>query len=433
MDGDADDRNYYLQTAGAPLNLPALSGEIDADVCIVGAGFTGLATAHFLRQAGAKVVVLEQHEVGWGASGRNGGQVLPGFFDDIRDVFRSAGNENGRRLWDLSIEGIAIVRDLIAQYAIACDWRDGALTTAGTAAEDADLEAYAGFLEKNCGARREIWDRKKLAAGVGNEAYRKGLYDTAAGHFNTLKYVRGVARALTGKGVAIHEKSPAREIGNIAGKHRIITPGGAVNAKTLVLCGDSYQGKLVPELRRKYVVINNAILATEPLKNPDSILNCNAAVSETSASLHFYRKTADSRLLFGGGDTVIPGRSDRATRAKTLAILRNNMIGLFPELATTAISHEWSGSIAITSSFMPNVGRLKSGVYYANGFSGHGINLTHVTGKLLADAVISDDKTYKLFGTVRNLSFPGGGRFDYPLTVLGMWRYRLNHALHRVF
>ena len=433
MDSAADDRNYYLQAAGAPLNLTALSGEIDADVCIVGAGFTGLATAHFLQQAAAKVVVLEQHEVGWGASGRNGGHVLSGFFADIRDVFRSAGPENGRLLWDLSVEGIAIVRALIGQYAIACDWQDGALTTAGTVAEDADLEAYASFLEKNCGARREIWDRQKLASEVGNDAYRKGLYDTNAGHFHTLKYVRGLARALAANGVTIHEKTPAQAINNTANGHRIGTPGGAVNAKALVLCGDSYQGTLVPELRRKYVVISNAILATEPLKNPGAILSCNAAVSETSAALHFYRKTADSRLLFGGGDTVIPGRSDRATRAKTLAILRNNMIGLFPELARIAISHEWSGSIAITSSFVPNVGRLKSGIYYANGFSGHGVNLTHITGKLLADAIISDDKTYKLFGAVKNLSFPGCGRFDYPLTVAGMWRYRLSHALHRVF
>jgi gamma-glutamylputrescine oxidase len=430
---DTDDRNYYLQTAGAPLHLSPLSGDVDADVCIVGAGFTGLAAAHFLQRAGAKIVVLEQHEVGWGASGRNGGQVLPGFFADIRDVFRGAGFEKGLRLWDLSVEGIAIVRALIGQYSISCDWRDGALTTAGSAAEDADLEAYADFLEKNCGARRALWDRQKLASEVGNEAYRKGLYDANAGHFHTLKYIRGLARALADKGVAIHEKSLAREIVNVAGGHRTSTPGGAVNAKTIVLCGDSYQGTLVPELRRKYIVINNAILATAPLANPGALLNCNAAVSESSAALHFYRKTADNRLLFGGGDTVIPGRSDRATRAKTLAILRGNMIGLFPELAATPISHQWSGSIAITSSFMPNVGRLKSGAWYANGFSGHGVNLTHVIGKLLADAVAGGDETYKLFGAVRNLSFPGCGRFDYPLTVLGMWRYRLAHALDRLF
>ncbi len=422
-----NDLNYYQATAGPPLGLPALRGETEADVCIVGAGFTGLSTAHFLKEAGVRVVVLEQHEVGWGASGRNGGQVLPGFFADMRDVFAGTGPEKGRRLWDLSVEGVDIVKAMIGQYGIACDWQDGALTTAGTESEQADIEDLAAFLRENCGAARAFWDRAKVTAAVGS-AYRSALYDAGAGHFHTLKYVRGLARGLGKGGVRIYERSPAQAIGSLDGKYRVTTPRGAVNATALVMCGDSYLGRLVPEIRRKYVVIHNSILATEPLKNPDAVLSCRAAVSENSSALHFYRKTADGRLLFGGGDTVIPGRSNLATQTKILATLRRNMAELFPALKNTAVTHEWSGSIAITSSFMPNVGRLRSGIYYANGFSGHGINLTHVSGKLLAGAITRNDKTYRLFGAVKNMSFPGSGRLDYPLTVLGMWRYRLNHA-----
>lgn len=422
------DQSYYEATAGSPLRLPALRGETQADVCIVGAGFTGLSTAHFLKEPGVRVVVLEQREVGWGASGRNGGQVLPGFFADIRDVFSSAGPEKGRRLWDLSVDGVNIVKDMIRRYTINCDWQDGGLTTAGTKAEEAELEDLAAFLQENCGATRTFWDRAKLIEAVGNATYRRGLYDAGAGHFHTLNYVRGLARGLHDNGVRIYENTPAQAISSAAGKYRVTTPRGAVNAGALVLCGDSYLGTLVPEIRRKYVVIHNSILATEKLKNPDAVLNCRAAVSENSSSLHFYRKTADGRLLFGGGDTVIPGRTDQATQAKILATLRRNMVRLFPALKSTAVAHEWSGSIAVTSSFMPNVGRLKSGIYYANGFSGHGVNLTHVTGKLLAEAITRNDKTYRLFGAVKNMSFPGDGRLDYPLTVLGMWRYRLTRA-----
>jgi len=422
------DQNYYEATAGFPLRLPALRGETETDVCIVGAGFTGLSTAHFLKESGVRVVVLEQRAVGGGASGRNGGQVLPGFFADMRDVFASTGPGKGRRLWDLSVDGVGIVRTLIQQYGIACDWQDGGLTTAGTKAEEADLEDLAAFLQENCGAMREFWDRAKVTEAVGNPSYRRALYDAGAGHFHTLKYVRGLARGLHGKDVRIYENTPAQAISTATGKYRITTPRGVVNATALVLCGDSYLGTLVPEIRRKYVVINNSILATEPLRNPDAVLSCRAAVSENSSSLHFYRKTADGRLLFGGGDTVIPGPTNQATQAKILATLRRNMVKLFPALKGTAVAHEWSGSIAVTSSFMPNVGRLRSGIYYANGFSGHGVNLTHVSGKLLADAITKDDKTYRLFGAVKNMSFPGSGRLDYPLTVLGMWRYRLTRA-----
>jgi gamma-glutamylputrescine oxidase len=410
--------------------MPSLAGEISADVCIVGAGFAGLCTAHFLTKAGARVAVLERNEPGWGASGRNGGQLLPGYLADIRDIYQKFGREKGRAFWELSLQGMDIVKQFIREYEIDCDWKDGAVTTAETEKGQNDLEELAAFWEKELGASPIAWDASTLEKKLGTTQYRFGLYTPHAGHFHPLKYVRNMASRLVAAGGQIYPHSPAERIAKQNGGFVLNTPHGSVRARNVVLCGDSYLGALFPKLRKKYVLIRNAIIATEPLSSGQGVLPCDAAVAESTGFLHFYRKSADNRLLFGGGDLVIPMRSDAATQGRTIKVLKKNIATIFPQLKETAIAFEWGGYVAMTHTYMPNVGMLESGIYYANGFSGHGIGLTHICGKLLAAAISQGDTAYKTFEQVENMSFPGAGQWDYYWTVLGMWLHRLRR--HRL-
>lgn len=414
------DRNYYREGRGGNESAPPLQGEIDVDVCIIGAGFTGCSAAYFLKESGLKTVILERHHVGWGASGRCGGQILPGYCASITGVSKKYGESIAKTMWDMSVEGVEALKSICRDNQIDCNLKPGALYLTESAEEESSLHYYGEFLDKHFSYKTEKKTRSETAAMMGTDFYHSGLLMPDAAHFHPVKYLEGLARVLTKAGVDIYESTPAEAIQKNGDGYTVHTPGGTVRTKRLVLCGDSYLEYLVPELRKKYVLIRNALIGTGPLDPALNILPADVAALESATYLHFFRKGADGSLLFGGGDVVKPNRNIVNSQNKIIEALRREMVSIYPQLKNHDLQYRWGGYIAVTNSLMPNVGTVDDNVFYANGYSGHGINVAHITGKVLAEAITGKSDRYKNFSVIRNMSFPGAGDWDHLLADAGM-------------
>lgn len=419
------DRNYYSETATArPSEGAFLTGDKKYDVCIIGAGFTGLAAAYFLRESNLKVCILERHTVGWGASGRNGGHIIPGFFSEIDQVEKRLGYTLAKQLWDYSCEGAQIVFDIIDRHKIECDAVKNYLVVARGKKETAGLMHLAEILGARYNYDATMIDKPAIHQRTGTNHYDSGMQKPAAGHFHPLKYALALADILRQSNTDIYEHCAGEAINKINGQYYIYTPNGTIQANVLVLAGDSYLGSLIPALRRQYVLIRNAIIGTDKLDD-SLVLPANDAVCESGDFLHFYRKAADGSFLFGGGDVVKPRLTTADTQEKIIQSLTDNMIRIFPALKGVTIPYYWGGYIAVTNSCLPNVSTYDTNMYYANGYSGHGVNNAHIAGKLLAEAITGKSDGYKIFDDIKNISFPGNGRWDPYLAIIGMWWHQM--------
>lgn len=424
-----DDVNYYHGTLAADQAAERLQGDHECDVCIIGAGFAGLATAYFLADAGLKVTVLERHDTGWGASGRNGGQLLPGWSVDIDVIARKKSPAFARRIWDISVDGVDIVKKIIADHKLDCDYRPGA--------------AYLGYKDDHKDCLQRLVDVKTdiysypvefksggdVAAMMGTDYYTSAAFMPEAGHLNPYKYIKGLANILRKKGVSIFEYTPAEAIIEDKDRYLIHTPGARVKAGNIVLCGGAYLGALVPALRHKYILARCGIIATGKLDDPEAIIPADIAACEYTIFMHFFRKTAEGCFMFGGGDALKPNVSSIAMQKKIMTFLTGHMVEVFPRLEGVEIQYKWGGYLDVSSSRLPNIGRLGHGVYYASGFSGHGINNTHVAGKMVADALLGRNEDYRFFSSIKNLTFPGRGYWDSKYLALGMAYERLMERL----
>jgi gamma-glutamylputrescine oxidase len=426
------DRNYYRETTErAPPALP-LQGSVDVDVCVIGAGFTGCATAYFLKDSGLKTAVLERHHVGWGASGRCGGQILPGYCASITGLSKKYGEDITKTLWDMSVEGIDAIKTICRTHNIDCDLKPGALYLTESVEEEASLQHYAEFIDKNFNYKTEIKSDPEVAAMMGTDFYQSGLLAPEAAHFHPVKYLKGLADILTKAGISIYESTPAEAIRKEGDTYFVHTPNGLVRAKYLALCGDSYLEYLVPELRKKYVLIRNALIGTGPLDPALNVLPADVAALESATYLHFFRKAADGSLLFGGGDVVKPNSNILTSQSSIIESLCEEMVSIYPQLKNCDIRYRWGGYIAVTNSLMPNVGMLDEQVFYANGYSGHGINVAHITGKILAEAIAGKSNRYSNFSVIHNASFPGAGDWDHLLADAGMHIFAAKSWLERM-
>lgn len=420
------DRNYYNETASLRSFEPvSLKGEKDYDVCIIGAGFTGLATAYFLKDSGLKVCILERHEIGWGASGRNGGQIIPGLFSEINEVESKLGYVVAKQLWDYSYHGAKMIFDIIDNHKIDCDLVKNYLVVARGEKEVKNLEEFADILGSKYNYKTTIIDKAAVQHRTGTHYYDSGMQKPDAGHFHPLKYARGLANVLKKSKIDIFEHSAAEAINKVQNRYQVYTAAGVIKADKIVLAGDSYLGSLIPELRKKYVLIRNAIIGTEKLDTEKGVLPANDAICESSDFLHFYRKGADGSFLFGGGDVVKPRLATTDTQEKIIKSLSDNMIRIFPELKGVSIPYYWGGYISVTSSYLPNVSTCDHNMFYANGYSGHGVNNAHSVGKLLADAICEKNEDYKIFDRINNMSFPGQGHWDPYFATIGMWWHQI--------
>ncbi|MEM8788349.1 MAG: FAD-binding oxidoreductase [Pseudomonadota bacterium] len=416
--------SYYAATANPAPERPPLQGGHDTEIAVLGAGYTGLSCALALAERGHKVTVLEAHKVGWGASGRNGGQIVNGLNAGLAKI----GDLHGRDIQDfvgrLLTEGAGIIRDRVARYAIDCDLKPGNLFAATNPAQLKDLEAEKKLWARYDAGEFEWVDRAGIRAHVGTDVYAGGLIDWSGGHLHPLNLALGEAAALESLGGTVHETSRVTEI-HPGPRPALITETGRLTCRTLVLAGNAYLGKTAPRLAPRILPAATQIVATEPLgAKAREILPTDLCVEDLRYILDYFRLSADGRLLFGGG-TIYGGRSPRDIAAK----LRPNLARVFPALADTPFTHAWSGNIALTLNRIPQLGRLDDDTYFAHGYSGHGVTGSHLFGRILAEAIDGDLTRFDTFADLPSRSFPGGQSWAVPYSVLGSWWYGLRDRL----
>ncbi len=419
--------SWYAATAQPGERLPALAGRERADVCVVGAGFTGISAALHLAERGYSVVVLEAARVGWGASGRNGGQVGSGLRESMSALERSLGPLRTATLWALCEEAKAIIAERIARHGIQCDWRAGNLLASTRERYMGWIEREAEFCRRRFGYRGyRMLSRAEMRDEVASACYVGGRMDEGGGHLHPLRFVLGTAAAAARAGARIFEGSRVERIrwGRTA---RVSTARGMVEADYVLLAGNAYlDDRIEPRIGSRIMPIVNHVLATDPLGKDRacSLIRSGACVHATRFVVDYYRCTADHRLLFGGGETY----SDRPLDDPK-AFVRRHMLRVFPQLADARIDYAWSGRLAITRSRLPHVGRLAPNGFFAHGFSGHGVALTQIAGKLVAEAVAGSAERFDVLAGLRHRAFPGGTRLRHPLLVLGMLFYALRDKL----
>ncbi|MPZ09601.1 MAG: FAD-dependent oxidoreductase [Kiloniellaceae bacterium] len=420
-------RSYYLATAKGLTAAPALQGEHRCDVCVVGGGYTGVATALHLAERGYAVILLEARRIGWGASGRNGGQLSGGQRLDPQTMAQLVGPAHARRLWDLGEEAKNLVKQRIVEHAIDCDLKLGHISAGFKPGHAKTLQEHADFLQQIYGYPHiRSLSREELRRLVASDRYYGGSFDADSGHLHPLNYVLGLARAAREAGAAIYEMTPALAIVRRDGKPGVSTPEGSVRADHLVLACNAHLGALEPRIASTIMPINNFIIATEPLgaARAHSLIANDAAVADSKHVIDYYRLSADGRLLFGGGESY------RMRYPRDIAgIVRRCMLKVFPQLADVAIDYAWGGKVAITMNRLPAFGRLDGDVFYAQGFSGQGVALTTLAGKLIAEAVAGQAERFDILAQIPTPRFPGGTLLRWPSLVAGMLYYALRDKL----
>jgi gamma-glutamylputrescine oxidase len=419
--------SWYAATATPFPQLPELQQDTRADVCVVGAGYTGLGAALELAQRRVSVVVLEAAQVGSGGSGRNGGQVHVGQRNDQAWLEKTLGRDDALRLWGMSQDARTHLLALIAEHDIACDFRPGMIHARHRKGGEAQDAAHIDFMRSRYGYDQlALIGEEALARELGTDVYHGGLVDHGGGHLHPLNLALGMARAAMAGGGVIHEQTRATGWRREGGSIVVETPKGRVICDQLILTGDGYLDDLVGGAARARVMpINNFILATEPLgERADGIIRSNAAVADTRFVVSYFRKSPDGRLIFGGGENYRPGFPPDLK-----AFVRRHMLKIYPDLADVEVTHAWGGTLGITVHRAPFVRELAPGVRIAAGYSGQGVVLAPWFGKLLADAVLGEGEELALLARLPTPPFPGGRLLRWPLTVAGLSWYALRDRL----
>jgi len=420
--------SYYAATANAAPDRPALEGDHSCDVCIVGAGYSGLVTGLFLAEKGYKVMVVEAEKVGFGASGRNGGQLINGYSRGFDQIKASYGEDTANAIVAMSFDGGNVIRDKVKTYDIACDLKsEGSFFAAYTAAQMKDLLHEKQIWEGFGHTELEMMDKETVGKNVvGSDAYVGGMVDRWGGHMHPLNLALGEAAAIESLGGTIFENSKVTRIAKTA-KPEIHTVSGKITADFVVICGGGYmEEKTVPEITNKVMPVSSQIITTEVLGDElcQQLMPADYCIEDCNYILDYYRITGDKRLLFGGG--IVYGG---ATPADIKAKLGPNMKKVFPQLKDVKIDYAWSGQMSFTFRRLPHVGRLTDNIYFVHGFSGHGVTPTHLMGKLVAEAIAEQSAGFDVFASIRHISWPGGRIFRVPLTALGAWFYALREKL----
>jgi gamma-glutamylputrescine oxidase len=418
-------RSYYVATANPAETFAPLKGEVSADLVVVGGGCTGLSAALHAAQDGLSVILLEGGKVGWGASGRNGGQMIPGLRKDAAELTRAYGRERANALFHLALEARTLVLDLIERHAIACDLKTtGHLLAAGKASDLRGMDEEANCL---CQVMNYPYTERLDAAQTREQVdspYHGGLIDWLGGHMHPLNYTLGLAEAARAAGVTIHEDSLATGIEHRSRSVTVTTAGGAVRARHAVLAGDALLSGLEPRVNNRIMPVANYVVATEPLGElARRLIPHDVAVSDSRFVVNYYRLSADGRLIFGGGERYSPDAP-----ADIAAFVRPHIQRVFPQLRGRPIAYAWGGLVSITRSRLPHVGR-EGEVLFAHGYSGMGAILSTLAGKLLVEALAGETSRFDQFAALEPPAFPGGVALRGPLHVLGMLWYALKDRL----
>jgi gamma-glutamylputrescine oxidase len=421
--------SYYEASVQRDLPSSPLSESVEADVVVIGAGFAGLSAALELAQRGYKVVVLEADLICSGASGRNGGQALAGFASGQSVLESQLGMAGARQAWDMSLEAIALIDERIARYGIACDRVQGYVTVADSARKARALEEEVELLSRNYGFQSELVRGADVQGHVGSACYQAAAYDTVSGHLHPLKYGLGLAAAARACGVKIYERSAVTDL--VRATQLIVrTQSGQVRARFGLLAGNctlpGYGPRVAPDISTRIMPVGTYIVGTAPL-GPElckTLIPGNAAVCDNNFVLDYFRCSADHRMLFGGrvSYTSMTPPGLRAAMARRMATV-------FPALRTVPIEFVWGGFVDISMNRAPDFGRLEDNLFYLQGFSGHGVALAGLGGKLVAEAIAGQSERFDVFAKLQHRAFPGGPLLRAPALALGMLYYRLRDLL----
>jgi gamma-glutamylputrescine oxidase len=414
--------SYYAATANPAPRHPQLEGELTVDVCVVGGGLSGCSTALHLAERGYRVALLEGRRIAWGASGRSGGQAIAGFASSQDTLAEQVGLDAARRMWDVSVEAVELLKERIRHHSIDCDLHWGQMHVAVKPRHVTELKAWQQEMAGTYAYSGTRWlERDEVREWIASDRYLGGLYDPRSGHLHPLNYTLGLATVAEAAGVRIFENSQVTRIDR-ADPASVATATGRVRARHVAICCNAWIDDLVPELRSRIMPVGTYIVATESLgeSRMRALLREPIAVSDVNWVLDYFRPSADHRLLFGGRVSY-SGLDPRNTGAAT----RQRMIRVFPQLADTKIEYAWGGFVDITMSRAPDFGRLAPNIYYLQGFSGHGIALTGMAGKLIAEAIAGQAERFDLFTRLEHRTFPGGERLRTPLLVLAMLWFRM--------
>jgi glycine/D-amino acid oxidase-like deaminating enzyme len=416
--------SYYAATVNEVTDFAPLLGERKADVCVIGAGFTGISTALHLAERGYDVHVVEANKVGWGASGRNGGQMISGI-SGRKNISNNLGEDTDKVFKELRWAGHEIIRERVQTYGIQCDLKYGYLDVAIKKRHVRDLEAdYEQLQKDNFPHEFRLLSGDETREIIGTGAYIGALLNMANGHLHPLNLCIGEARAAVSLGATIYEQSPVVEIerGN---RPRVVTQNGAVSADAVVIAGNAYH-MLERKLRDIMFPVNSFIIATEPLSeelvaqiNPQDL-----AVCDPNFVLEYFRLSADKRLLFGGRFNYFDFDPDVIKKN-----LQPRMVKIYPQLADIGIDYAWGGTIGVPINRVPQLGRISSNIFYCQGYSGHGVNVTHLAGQVMADAVAGTVERFDMFANVKPFIIPGAHWFNKPMVTLGMMYYGIKDRL----
>lgn len=416
--------SYYAATITDPTRYAPLRGDHEADVCVIGAGFTGVSTALHLAERGFNVSLVEANKVGWGASGRNGGQLIHGIPGETT-IARSLGKDVEDVFAELRWAGHAIVRDRVDKYSINCDLKFGYIDVASKSRHLRDFERQVRQLQAvNFPHAVRLTSAAETAELIGSEAYLGGLVNMGNGHLHPLNLCIGEARAAESLGVTIYEQSPVVRIEH-GPRARAIAENGAVTADAIVLAGNAYH-LLEDKLRGIMFPVNSYIIATEPLpaELAASINPQDLAICDQNFAVQYYRLSADKRLLFGGRASYFGNDPDVIKRSHVPMMLK-----VYPQLAHVRIDFAWGGTIGVPVNRVPQLGRTANNVYYCQGYSGHGVNTTHLAGQIMADAVAGTMERFDIFANIKPVRVPGAHLFRRPMVMLAMLYYRLRDRL----
>jgi glycine/D-amino acid oxidase-like deaminating enzyme len=416
--------SYYAATVNEHTDFARLRGSQSADVCVIGAGFTGISTALHLAERGYDVHVVEANRVGWGASGRNGGQMIGGIAGE-KTIAKHLGKDVEKVFGELRWAGHEIIRERVQTYGIECDLKFGYLDVAIKGKHLRDIEADFARLERS-GFPHEfrILSRDETRDMIGTDAYIGALLNMGNGHLHPLNLCIGEARAAQSLGVTIYEQSPVLRI-KTDSKPKIVTELGSVTADAVIIAGNAYHD-LEHKLRGIMFPVNSFIIATEPLSE-DVVARINPrdlAVCDPNFVLEYFRLSADRRLLFGARLNYF-GDDPEVIRTRH----RQKMSRIYPQLADVRIDYAWGGTIGVPINRVPQIGRISPDVFYCQGYSGHGVNVTHLAGRIMADAVAGTFEQFDMFADVKPFMVPGAHWLSKPMVTLGMMYYRIRDRL----
>jgi len=418
-------KSYYAATVTEVTDYPVLEGSKSADVCVVGAGFTGISTALTLAERGYSVAVVEANRVGWGASGRNGGQLINGI-SGLEKIRKKHGNGIADMLWDMKWRGNDIIYDRVEKYGIQCDLKSGFLEVAPKPRQVSYFEEYAAERERhNFPYKYEIWDREKTRAMLGTDAFHGGFVCYRDGHLHPLNLCIGEARAAQQLGVQIFEQSPVSSIEH-GNRPKVKTAKGTVEADAVVLAGNAYNLLEPGHLSNLVFPASSYIIGTEPLAEDvvNEINPLDVAVCDVNEVVDYYRLSADRRLLYGGACNY-SGREPASIKSYILP----RMLKVYPQLKDVRIDYEWGGKIGIVLNRIPAVGRINNNVYYCQGYSGHGVNATHIMSEIVSDAIAGTMEKFDLFADMKHFRIPGSQWIGNQMIALGMMYYKVRDRL----